>query len=79
VNLQSVPLMALVTRSQNITDVTPIPHNGCRPREKTSRLIDGQFGERTWLDILGPTQTSRCEGNKICFLEREAAVRSNEK
>ena len=27
----------------NITDVTPIPHNGCRPPKKTSRLIDGQL------------------------------------
>ncbi|CDL61672.1 SSU ribosomal protein S11p (S14e) [Klebsiella pneumoniae IS39] len=25
-------------RITNITDVTPIPHNGCRPPKKTSRI-----------------------------------------
>ena len=28
----------------NITDVTPIPHNGCRPPKKTSRVITALHG-----------------------------------
>ena len=33
----------------NIMDVTPIPHNGCRPPKKTACLTGGV---PLWLDIL---------------------------
>ena len=41
----------------NIPDVTPIPHNGCRPPKKRrgQRL---QREELTWLDILVPSASS---------------------
>ena len=39
-------------RITNITDVTPIPHNGCRPPKKRRVLIDVRIiGERKWQDI----------------------------
>ena len=40
-------------RITNITDVTPIPHNGCRPPKNVAynAFVSRIVGERKWQDI----------------------------
>ena len=52
-------IRALQTAGLEVTmikDVTPIPHNGCRPPEAPPRLIEG--GKKKWQDIPMPSAAS---------------------
>ena len=65
-------------RITNITDVTPIPHNGCRPPKKnvvfkTYRIV----GERKWQDIWVPKlKLSRREGTDLFLKSGVRAIDS---
>lgn len=56
-------LNALGFKITSISDVTPVPHNGCRP----PKSVVFKFGEELWRDISDRNVSCRVAKAQICF------------
>ncbi len=61
-------LQAIGLEISTIKDVTPVPHNGCRPRKKTPRLISHSQPKESllWLVTLDPAPASAAASASPC-------------
>jgi hypothetical protein len=69
-------LNALGLKISSISDVTPVPHNGCRPPKAPSRFFQIKLESEQWRRYNGPEMQAGATGRHGPLPERARVVRS---